>query len=69
MDTKLKKMKKVYLNMKSSYGTETVDQICREDFKTGKEYRIELSSMISNYHLAGMNVYTSCRCTKEWGKN
>jgi len=59
-------MKTVYLNMKSSYGTETVDQICREDFATAKEYRTELRSMLSNYHLAGMNVYTSRRCTKEW---
>ena len=59
-------MKTIYLNMKSAYGTETVDQISRTDFEDRKSYLIELKSMISNYHMAGMNVYASGRCTKNW---
>ena len=59
-------MKTVYLNMRSSYGVETVDQICTSDFPTRKEYLKELRSMIENYHLCGMPVYTSSRCTKDW---
>jgi hypothetical protein len=62
-------MKTVYLNMKSSYGTETVDQISREDFATRAEYVKELRSMIANYHLVGMAVYTSRRCTNDWKNN
>ena len=60
-------MKKViYLNTKSAYGVETVDQIDRSDFSTYKEYKDELKSMLSNYNLCGMNVYISQRCTKDW---
>ena len=59
-------MKTVYLNMRTSYGVETVDQICREDWPDRKSYLNELKSMVENYHLSGMNVYTSRRCTKDW---
>lgn len=61
-------MKTIYFNMRGSYGVETVDQICTSDFETRKEFRKELKSMLSNYHLAGMNVYLSQRCTNDWKK-
>lgn len=56
----------IYLNMKTNYGVETVDQLDKKDFKTYKEFKIELSRLISEYHLCGMNVYKSCRCDKSW---
>ena len=59
-------MKTVYFNMRGNYGVETVDEISRADFNTYKEYRKELNSMLSNYRLCGMPVYTSQRCTKDW---
>lgn len=55
-----------YFNMRTSHGVETIDQIDREDFKTYKEYRDEVSRLRSEYAMAGMNVYSSSRCTKEW---
>ena len=58
--------KTIYLNMRGNYGVETVDQISREDWPTYKEFRKELSSMLTNYHLCGMPVYTSQRCTNDW---
>jgi len=57
---------KRYLNMKSVYGIETVDELDIADFKTYKEFRTELRRLISEYHLAGMPVYSSQRCTKGW---
>lgn len=62
-------MRTIYFNMKGNHGTETVDQISREDFITYKEYKKELNSMLMNYHLCGMNVYTSQRCTNDWKNN
>lgn len=55
-----------YLNMKSNFGTETVDELDPKDFPTFKEFRAELRRLVSEYQLAGMNVYTSTRCTKDW---
>ena len=55
-----------YFNIKSVYGVETVDQIDKNDFKVYSEYKKELISMLYNYRLAGMAVYLSNRCTKEW---
>lgn len=59
-------MKTIYFNMRSCYGVETVDQICLADFENRKEFKKELRSMIENYHLCGMPVYTSQRCCKDW---
>ena len=48
-----------YINMKSVYGTETVDQ-----FDTMKEAR----EMVKEYNMSDSqsNYYISSRCTKEW---
>ncbi len=55
-----------YLNVKSSWGVETVDQLETTDFPTWKEFRKELNRLVSEYHIAGIGVYVSSRCTKEW---
>lgn len=63
----------IYLNMKTSQGIETVDEFSLDEFmpyaKTNrpvKEFRQYVSEMVQNYHLSGMAVYRSSRCTKEW---
>ena len=59
-------MKTIYFNLRSNYGIETVDELCSSDFDTGKEFRAEVRRLVSEYHLAGIAVYTSQRATKEW---
>ena len=56
----------VYFNMKTPYGVETVDELDRKNFASFREFRAEARRLVSEYHLAGMNVYRSQRCTKEW---
>jgi len=53
-----------YLNMKTNYGVETVDQLDPKDFKTFREFRQELRRLISEYRLAGMAVYSSQRAAR-----
>lgn len=55
-----------YLNLKTQYGTETVDELDTKHFCTYKEFRQELNRLVNEYQLSGMNVYVSSRCTKEW---
>ena len=55
-----------YFNLKTNQGTETVDQLERNDFKTYKEYINEVVRLKKDYNIAGMNVYTSQRSCKDW---
>lgn len=55
-----------YLNMKSQYGVETVDDLDSRDFPTYKEFRQELRRLVNEYHLSGMSVYISSRPDKTW---
>jgi len=55
-----------YFNIKTNYGVETVDQISDNDFASYKEFIAEKKRLLKEYHLSGMNVYLSFRCTKEW---
>jgi hypothetical protein len=55
-----------YLNLKTGYGVETVDQLDHNDFSKWSEFRKELNRLMSEYHLAGMPVYASQRCSKDW---
>lgn len=55
-----------YLNMKTNYGIETIDELDPKDFGSYREFRTELKRLVGEYHLAGMPVYTSQRCTKDW---
>lgn len=59
-------MKPVYLNMKTSYGIETVDEFTREEGQSPKEFHKYVSQMISEYKASGMDVYRSSRCTNDW---
>lgn len=59
-------MTTIYLNLKSSTGVETVDEFTQEPNQTWREFRKYVSNMVSEYQLAGMNVYRSSRCTKDW---
>jgi len=57
-----------YLNTRNSYGVETVDQLDPNDFNTYKEFKEELKRLVKEYNMAGIGVYISQRCTKEWKK-
>jgi hypothetical protein len=57
---------KRYLNLKSVYGTETIDELDMKDFKTFKEFKKELFRLRSEYYLCNMFVYISQRSTKDW---
>lgn len=59
-------MKAAYLNMKTSQGVETVDEFSRKEGQSPIEFRKYVSQMIREYHIAGMSVYRSSRCTKDW---
>jgi len=55
-----------YLNLKTIYGIETVDELNKNDFPNYKEYKTELKRLLNEYRIAGINVYISQRCTKDW---
>jgi len=57
---------KRYLNLKTVHGIETVDELNLNNFKTQKEYRVELKRLTAEYRLCGMMVYVSSRAAKEW---
>ena len=57
-----------YLNLKTSQGIETVDEISRKDFDSYKSYIRELVRLKREYHLAGMNVYSSQKSDSTWNK-
>ncbi len=57
---------KRYLNFKSSYGVETVDELSMSDFDSSKDFRKELNRLANEYRIAGISVYVSRRCTKDW---
>jgi hypothetical protein len=58
-----------YLNYKSNYGVETVDCLDQKDFTFYRDFRIELARLLHEYRLAGMDVYISQRCTKDFKNN
>ena len=55
-----------YFNLKTVYGTETVDELSRNEFPSLKEYVNELRRLRTEYHTAGIGVYVSTRSTKDW---
>jgi hypothetical protein len=60
------KMKTIYLNMKTSYGIETVDEFSPEPGQRLRDFYRYVREMVSEYRMSGMNVYQSSRCTAEW---
>jgi hypothetical protein len=61
-------MATIYLNIRTAQGVETVDQFTRgEDAPLSPaDFRKYVNNMVREYHLTGMNVYKSSRCTKDW---
>ena len=57
---------KIYFNIKSNYGVETVDEICSTAFDSLRSFYKEVRRLRNEYHIAGMNVYTSQRSDKTW---
>ena len=55
-----------YLNVKTSHGVETVDQVDPKDFKNNMEFKGELLRLRREYILSGINVYVSQRCDSSW---
>ncbi len=62
-------MKTIYLNTKTNYGVETIDEFTREHGQSQKEFNRYINQMVKEYQLSGINVYKSPRCTKEWKGN
>lgn len=58
--------KKVYFNIKSQYGVETVDELSKKDFIDFAAFNTEVKRLSKEYALAGMSVYVSQRSCKEW---
>lgn len=58
--------KPIYLNVRTGRGVETIDEFEKEPQQTYKEFKQYVSKMVNEYHLAGMPVYRSERCTKDW---
>ena len=50
-----------YINFKGNHGVETVDELDRNDFESYKDFKKELNRLLTEYRLAGMNVYISQR--------
>ena len=58
---------RTFLNMRTkTHGTETVDEIRRQDFESYHAYWNEVLRLVSEYRLAGMPVYTSSRACRDW---
>ena len=55
-----------YINIKTSFGVETIDQICKSDFIHFKEYLVEKRNVLKEYRTIYDNVYFSQRCTNDW---
>jgi hypothetical protein len=56
----------IYLNWRGPSGPETVDEFSPEPGQTTKEFRTYIRSMIAEYHIAGIAVYSSSRPCKGW---
>lgn len=57
---------KTYFNIKSNGTTETVDELDSKDFATMKDFRTERKRLTNEYRIAGIDIYLSQRCTKDW---
>lgn len=59
-------MKTIFLNMKTSQGIETVDSFEMGKEENRKAFTKYVNDIAREYRVAGMNVYQSPKCTKEW---
>jgi hypothetical protein len=58
-----------YLNMKTVFGIETIDELNPANFESYKLFRQELKRLLNEYRIAGMAVYISQRSTNDWRHN
>lgn len=63
------KQKTIFLNMKTAYGIETVDQFSPEQNQSNKDFSKYVRQMKQEYYMAGMPVYSSQRPTNDWKSN
>lgn len=57
---------KRYLNTRTQYGVETVDELDSADFETHAAFVHELRRLLFEYSLAGTSCYISRRHDKTW---
>lgn len=57
-----------YINFRGSRGVETVDSVEKENGQSSKEFWRTVRDLVSEYRIAGMDCYSSSRCTKDWNK-
>ena len=53
-----------YINIKTQYGVETLEEVERDNFCTFLEYSIEVKRLIKEYKLMGYNAYSSQKKAK-----
>ena len=56
----------IYFNLKTNYGTETIDELNNKDFPSYREFKTEVRRLLNEYRVAGINAYTSQRACKDW---
>lgn len=56
----------IYFNLRAHGYRVTVDQLDTRDFPNLAAFRAERRRLVGEYHLAGMPVYLSSRCCKNW---
>jgi hypothetical protein len=61
-------METKYINIKTDYATETLDEIRREEFKTNRDYIKEYKRLLNEYRLNGLNAWLSIRPCKNWSE-
>lgn len=53
-----------YINVRTNYGVETIDNVERDNFNTFSAYKKEVRRLIKEYQLSGVNAYPSQREAK-----
>ena len=61
-------MKVKYINIKTDYGIETIDEIRLQEFKTRIDYIEEYKRLLNEYRLNGLNAWLSIRPCKNWSE-
>jgi hypothetical protein len=61
-------MKVKYINIKTDYGIQTIDEIRLQEFKTRIDYIKEYKRLLNEYRLNGLNAWLSLRACKNWSE-
>jgi|TARA_R110000823_G_scaffold286867_1_gene405190 hypothetical protein len=62
-------MRTIYLNTKTAQGIETVDEFTQgsdDAPESARDFYKYVREMKREYNIAGINVYSSKRCTNDW---